>query len=265
MSLRWATRGPWASFSFIVFFFFFFFCFFFPCIFALCMCQYCRFLFCSSLYCFVALGCEVKFVPPWSMPCYCVCFVLTCSVIILPVVEISNRLARLVVYFISRNVRKRTFIHVRPAKIQISLRIRAVWSESSLGSFGIAMDERFLLADNKNSDKTSRKHRMIWVFVDRSCRRYVFSCLTVNFLVRRRFLLVSEDDRDLWLSPKLLLRCNKIMLFAETFFMIGMQIKIILAVMSGMVSSGMRKCTHLHSSHACVKSDPGICSALIIL
>ena len=34
----------------------------------------------------------------------------------------------------SRNVRKRTFEHVRPAKIQISLRIRAVWSESSLGT-----------------------------------------------------------------------------------------------------------------------------------
>ena len=28
----------------------------------------------------------------------------------------------------SPNVRKRTFGHVRPAKIQISLRIRAVWS-----------------------------------------------------------------------------------------------------------------------------------------
>ena len=34
----------------------------------------------------------------------------------------------------SRNVRKRTFGHVRPAKIQISLRIRAVWSESSLAA-----------------------------------------------------------------------------------------------------------------------------------
>ena len=34
-----------------------------------------------------------------------------------------------------RNVRERTFGHVRPAKIQISLRIRAGWSESSLGAF----------------------------------------------------------------------------------------------------------------------------------
>ena len=40
----------------------------------------------------------------------------------------------------SRKVRKRTFGHVRPAKIQISLRIRAVWSESSRGTFWIHMD-----------------------------------------------------------------------------------------------------------------------------
>ena len=36
----------------------------------------------------------------------------------------------------SRNVMKRTFSHVRPAKIKISLRIRAVWSESSMDAFG---------------------------------------------------------------------------------------------------------------------------------
>ena len=36
----------------------------------------------------------------------------------------------------SRNVKKRTFRNVRPAKIQIRLRIRAVWSESSWAHFG---------------------------------------------------------------------------------------------------------------------------------
>ena len=34
-----------------------------------------------------------------------------------------------------RNLKKRTFGHVRPAKIQISLHIRSVWSESSLDVF----------------------------------------------------------------------------------------------------------------------------------
>ena len=37
--------------------------------------------------------------------------------------------------FMSRNVRKRTFWHVRPTKTQISLRIRAVWLESSLSAW----------------------------------------------------------------------------------------------------------------------------------
>ena len=46
----------------------------------------------------------------------------------------------------SHNIRKRTFGHMRPAKIQISLHIRAVWSESSLGAFWIAKDAKFLYA-----------------------------------------------------------------------------------------------------------------------
>ena len=43
----------------------------------------------------------------------------------------------------SRNDRKRTIGNVRPAKIQISLRIRAVCSESSLWAFRIAMQSIF--------------------------------------------------------------------------------------------------------------------------
>ena len=38
---------------------------------------------------------------------------------------------------------------MRPAKIQISLRIRAVWSESSLGAFWIAKDAAFLDVANE--------------------------------------------------------------------------------------------------------------------
>ena len=44
---------------------------------------------------------------------------------------------------VSHNVRKRTFWHVRLTKIQIKLRIRAVWSEPSLVAFWIAKDENF--------------------------------------------------------------------------------------------------------------------------
>ena len=52
----------------------------------------------------------------------------------------------------NRNVRKRTLGYVRPAKIQISLRIRAVWSESLLGAFRIAKDAKFLCVDKHWSD-----------------------------------------------------------------------------------------------------------------
>ena len=37
-------------------------------------------------------------------------------------------------YRMSRNVRRHTFWHVRPTKTKMSLRIRAVWSESSLSA-----------------------------------------------------------------------------------------------------------------------------------
>ena len=39
---------------------------------------------------------------------------------------------------------------MHPAKIQISLRIHAVWLESSLGAFWIAKDTMLLHADNED-------------------------------------------------------------------------------------------------------------------
>ena len=85
----------------------------------------------------------------------------------------------------NRNVGKRTFVYVRPAKSQISLRIRAVWSESSLGAFWIAKDARFLHADNEDSDQTAQMRRLIWVFVGRTCQK-------VHFLKLRHFFQVSH-------------------------------------------------------------------------
>ena len=46
---------------------------------------------------------------------------------------------------LSRTVSKCTLSEVRPAKIQIRLRIRAVWSESSLGVIWIAKDLFYML------------------------------------------------------------------------------------------------------------------------
>ena len=61
---------------------------------------------------------------------------------------------------LGRNVR-----HARRAKIQISPRIRTVWSESLLGAFWTAKDAKILHADKEDSNQTARKRRLIWIFV----------------------------------------------------------------------------------------------------
>ena len=76
--------------------------------------------------------------------------------------------------YLSRNVRKRTFRHVRPTKIQISLHIRAVWSDSSLDAILIAMDAKFLNEDNEDSDQTAWIHRLILSLRYAHVTRYVF-------------------------------------------------------------------------------------------
>ena len=58
---------------------------------------------------------------------------------------------------------------VHPAKTQISLGIRPVWSESSLSAQWEANDPNFLHADSKDSDQTGRMPRLIWVFAGRTC------------------------------------------------------------------------------------------------
>ena len=56
---------------------------------------------------------------------------------------------------------------MRPAKIQVGLRICAVWSEPLLGACLVTKDGKFLHADNEDSDPTARMRRRIWVFVGR--------------------------------------------------------------------------------------------------
>ena len=76
------------------------------------------------------------------------------------------------VKYVSHDVGKRnTSGSVRPVQIQISLRIRAVWSEPSLGAFWIAKDSKFRHADNEDSDQIARMRRLIWVFVGGACQK----------------------------------------------------------------------------------------------
>ena len=74
----------------------------------------------------------------------------------------------------SRNVKKRVFRHVRTAKMKISLRMRADWSESSLNAFWIDMDAKFLRADNEYSDQSPQMRRLVWIFFLRSHQKVRF-------------------------------------------------------------------------------------------
>ena len=63
-----------------------------------------------------------------------------------------------------------------PAKTQISLGIRQVWSESSLGTQWVAKDPSFLHTDSEDSDQTGPMSRLIWVFAGRTLTLLVLSC-----------------------------------------------------------------------------------------
>ena len=81
---------------------------------------------------------------------------------------------------LSRLMTKPTKWHVPPAKTQISMGIRPVWSESSLCAQWVAKDHSFLHADSKDSDQTGRMPRLIWVFAGRTCH-------FVGFVMRRLY------------------------------------------------------------------------------
>ena len=72
--------------------------------------------------------------------------------------------------YLRLNLGKRTFGHVRQARIKISLHIRAVWSEASLSTFWTVNDAKFFPVDKEDSNQTSRIRRLIWAIF-----RYVFS------------------------------------------------------------------------------------------
>ena len=67
-------------------------------------------------------------------------------------------------------------VTVRPAKTQISLGIRPVWSESSLCAQLVAKNPSFLQADSEDSDQTGRMPRLIRVFAGRTLILLVLSC-----------------------------------------------------------------------------------------
>ena len=65
---------------------------------------------------------------------------------------------------------------VRPAKTQISLGIRPVWSESSLSAWRKLESLATHWAHSENCDQTGRMPRLIWVFAGRTAILLVLSC-----------------------------------------------------------------------------------------
>ena len=103
---------------------------------------------------------------------------------------------------------------MRPAKTQISLGIRPVWTELSLCAQWVAKDPIFLHADSKDFDQTARMCRLICAFVVRIwykqvflwCGSYVWRKLSINFhqissICFRGWMTMSMNFCN---SPKLL-------------------------------------------------------------
>ena len=69
----------------------------------------------------------------------------------------------------SRDTAFTTKLHVRPTMTQVSLRIRAVWSEFSQGTLWVVKDPELSQAGSEDSVQTAPMRRLIWVFTGRTC------------------------------------------------------------------------------------------------
>ena len=79
---------------------------------------------------------------------------------------------------------------MRPAKIQISLRIRAVRSEASLVAVWIAKDAEFLHTDNEESEQIAWMRRLIRIFIVRTRLKVRF--LTLRLICKANSLKVTK-------------------------------------------------------------------------
>ena len=96
-----------------------------------------------------------------------------------------NILIAFILLYLSRLTTKPTKWHVRPAKTQINLGIRPVWSESSLSTWGKLSSLAIIRAHSEASNQAGRMPRLIWVFAGRKghfvgfvMRRLILLCLT---------------------------------------------------------------------------------------
>ena len=82
---------------------------------------------------------------------------------------------------------KPTKWHVRPAKTQISLGIRPVWSEYSLSSWRKFGSLATHWAHSEDSGQTGRMPRLIWVFAGRICHFVGFVMRKLIFVWKYKY------------------------------------------------------------------------------
>ena len=100
---------------------------------------------------------------------------------------------------------------MRTAKIQISLGIRAVWSESSLCGFKIATGAKIHHADDEDTNQPARPRRLFSVFIGRTRDNVRFLTKRLQYFLARaitvelavgvlcliyQFIFDSQDSTD---------------------------------------------------------------------
>ena len=100
---------------------------------------------------------------------------------------------------LSRLLTKPTKWPVRPAKTQINLGIRPVWSESSLSAWRKLGSLATYWAHSEDSDQTGRMPRLIWVFAGRTCLFVGFALRWLNYHQRTPHCPQYFRERPEWI------------------------------------------------------------------
>ena len=95
--------------------------------------------------------------------------------------------------------RRRTFWHMRQTKTQISLRIRAVWLESSFAAWRHFASFGIQNAPGDDSDQTARGCRLIWIFTGHTRCKVRFLTLRLRSYWDKQSELLSQSV--CYLSP----------------------------------------------------------------
>ena len=93
-------------------------------------------------------------------------------------------------YVRSRNLRKRYCWHVCPTQTQISLRIRTVWSESSLSAWMSFAYLTIQYLSCEDSDQAGECAELIWI----SLRKHAYLNILKNFTTKKG----KFSDKKIW-------------------------------------------------------------------